>query len=193
MLKADGVLGAVRAATSGLERLTGGLREHFRQAEAHRHAVAYVAGLLGAMERKNGLQLAEYGGYDQPRAIQRVLDRSVWDADAVRHHNCADRLQPLLVQTSITTQIAATVGLAVSNMMVGSTTHRPLPRRALIRRYHRIQSFPVYQPATAGVDPLLLARHVITCEPTKLDPLDRFQHWALRPIRPARMELGEVH
>jgi SRSO17 transposase len=46
--------------------------------------VAYVEGLLGAVERKNGWQLAEYGGYDQPRAIQRVLDRSVWEADAVR-------------------------------------------------------------------------------------------------------------
>src|SRR5436853_3686796 len=84
MVKAGGVLGAVRAATSGLERLTGGLREHFRRGEGHRHAVAYVTGLLGDVERKNGWQLAEYGGYDQPRTIQRVLDRSVWDADAVR-------------------------------------------------------------------------------------------------------------
>jgi SRSO17 transposase len=84
MVKAGGVVDAVRAATSGLERLTGGLREHFQRAAAHRHAVAYVEGLLGEVERKNGWQLAEYGGYDQPRAIQRVLDRSVWDADAVR-------------------------------------------------------------------------------------------------------------
>ena len=74
MVKAGGVLGAVRAATSGLERLTGGLREHFRRGEAHRHAVAYVAGLLGDVERKNGWQLAEYGGYDQPHTIQRVLE-----------------------------------------------------------------------------------------------------------------------
>lgn len=84
MVKDGGVAGAVRAATSGLERLTSGLREHFRRAAAHRHAVAYVEGLLGEVDRKNGWQLAEYGGYDQPRSIQRVLDRSVWDADAVR-------------------------------------------------------------------------------------------------------------
>jgi SRSO17 transposase len=28
--------------------------------------------------------LAEYGGYQHPRTLQRVLDRSAWDADAVR-------------------------------------------------------------------------------------------------------------
>src|SRR4051794_14651149 len=78
------VVGAVRAAASGLEVLTSGLREHFRRAAAHRHAVAYVDGLLGNVERKNGWQVAEYGGYEHPRTMQRVLDRSVWDADAVR-------------------------------------------------------------------------------------------------------------
>jgi SRSO17 transposase len=60
------------------------LREHFQRSAAHRHAVAYVEGLLGEVERKNGWQLAEYGGYEHPRTIQRVLDRSVWNADAVR-------------------------------------------------------------------------------------------------------------
>src|SRR5215210_5979115 len=74
MVKEGGVLGAVRAATSGLGTLTSGLREHFQRAAAHRHAVAYVEGLLGEVERKNGWQLAEYGGYEQPRPIQRVRD-----------------------------------------------------------------------------------------------------------------------
>jgi len=59
-------------------------RPHFRRGNAHRHACAYLHGLLGSAERKNGWQLAEETGYRQPRAIQRVLDRSVWDADAVR-------------------------------------------------------------------------------------------------------------
>jgi len=84
MVKEGDVLGAVRAAASGLEVLTSGVREHFRRAAAHRHAVAYVEGLLGTVERKNGWQVAEYGGYEHPRTIQRVLDRSAWDADGVR-------------------------------------------------------------------------------------------------------------
>src|SRR4051794_34531180 len=84
MVQPFDVPGEVEAAARGLEGLTDGLREHFQRAAAHRHAVAYVDGLLGQVERKNGWQLAEHGGYAHPRTIQRVLDRSVWDADAVR-------------------------------------------------------------------------------------------------------------
>lgn len=59
------------------------LRPRFRRPGAHRHACAYLRGLLSGVERKNGWQLAEQAGYQQPRSIQRVLDRSVWDAAAV--------------------------------------------------------------------------------------------------------------
>src|SRR5215217_2270435 len=74
----------VRRAGRGLEALTARLRPHFRRGAAHRHAGEYVRGLLGPVERKNGWQLAEQVGHRHPRAIQRVLDRSAWDADAVR-------------------------------------------------------------------------------------------------------------
>ena len=84
MVKIGGVPGEVTAAANAMATLVGSLREHFRRGAAYRHAVAYVEGLLGEVERKNGWQLAEYGGYQHPRTIQRVLDRSVWDADAVR-------------------------------------------------------------------------------------------------------------
>src|SRR5215213_8117397 len=67
-----------------LEALTARLRPHFRRGAAHRHAGEYVRGLLGPVERKNGWQLAEHVGHRHPRTIQRVLDRSAWDADAVR-------------------------------------------------------------------------------------------------------------
>src|SRR5215210_1534366 len=60
------------------------LRPQFRRGAGHRHAGEYVRGLLGAVERKNGWQLAEHVGHRHPRTIQRVLDRSAWDADAVR-------------------------------------------------------------------------------------------------------------
>ena len=72
------------AAEAGIQRVGTGLRVRFRRGTAHRHAMAYVRGLLSDVERKNGWQLAEQGGYAHPRTIQRVLDRSVWDADAVR-------------------------------------------------------------------------------------------------------------
>ena len=54
----------------------------------------YLRGLLGGAERKNGWQLAEAAGYREPRAMQRVLDRSAWDAEAVR-----DALRAYVVET----------------------------------------------------------------------------------------------
>src|SRR3954462_2417176 len=84
MVKRRDVPGVVTAAANGLASLASGLREHFRRAAARRHAVAYVEALLGDVERKNGWQLAEDGGYQHPRTTQRVLDRSVWDVDAVQ-------------------------------------------------------------------------------------------------------------
>ena len=45
---------------------------------------AYLAGLLAPVDRKNGWQLAEQAGYQTPYAVQHLLGRAVWDADAVR-------------------------------------------------------------------------------------------------------------
>jgi SRSO17 transposase len=67
-----------------VEALTARLRPHFRRGAGHRHAGEYVRGLLGPVERKNGWQLAEQVGHRHPRTIQRVLDRSAWDAGGVR-------------------------------------------------------------------------------------------------------------
>lgn len=75
---------AVAATESTVAVVAERLRPSFRREAAHRHACAYLRGLLGGAERKNGWQLAEELGYRHPRSIQRVLDRSAWDADAAR-------------------------------------------------------------------------------------------------------------
>src|SRR5436309_12072173 len=72
------------AAANEIARLASGLRERCRRGAAHRDAVAYLEGRLGDVERQNGWQVAEHGGYHHPRTLQRVLDRSVGEADAVR-------------------------------------------------------------------------------------------------------------
>lgn len=83
----------VTAATgAAVEAVGQRLRPHFRRGAAHGHACAYLRGLLSGAERKNGWQLAEELGYSQPRAIQRVLDRSAWDIDMVR-----DELQAYII------------------------------------------------------------------------------------------------
>lgn len=70
----------VAAAALAVAPVTERLRSRVRRGAAHRPAGASLRGLLGGAERTNGWQLAEELGYPQPRAIQRVLDRSVWDA-----------------------------------------------------------------------------------------------------------------
>jgi SRSO17 transposase len=84
MAGTDAAVLQAQAADGEIESVVARLRPRFRRRAAHQHAAAYLRGLLGEVERKNGWQLAEYAGYRHPRTIQRVLDRSAWDAEAVR-------------------------------------------------------------------------------------------------------------
>ena len=52
--------------------------------EVREQAKNYLQGLLGPVERKNGWQLAEHLGHSNPYRVQHLLDRAVWDAEAVR-------------------------------------------------------------------------------------------------------------
>lgn len=68
------VLGGVLGAFAG----------RFRRVEPRRTAAAYVTGLLTDIESKTCWQLAERAGHARPDAMQRLLYRAMWDADAVR-------------------------------------------------------------------------------------------------------------
>src|SRR5947208_1217808 len=56
----------------------------FFRREARERSARYVRGLLGPVERKNGWQLAEAAGEQQPDGMQRLLNQARWDAEAVR-------------------------------------------------------------------------------------------------------------
>jgi SRSO17 transposase len=56
----------------------------FARSEMRCRAHAYLRGLLSPLERKNGWQLAEAAGEASPDGMQDFLNRSPWDADAVR-------------------------------------------------------------------------------------------------------------
>ena len=56
----------------------------FGRRDLRRRARGYLRGLLGRVDRKNMWQLAEYLGDETPHGLQRLLDRAVWSADAVR-------------------------------------------------------------------------------------------------------------
>jgi SRSO17 transposase len=67
-----------------LEALHQQLRELFRRPEPRQRSLAYLKGLLGTVERKNGWQLAEWIGEATPDGIQHPLERAQWDADNAR-------------------------------------------------------------------------------------------------------------
>jgi SRSO17 transposase len=60
------------------------IAHRFRRPEVRERVGRYLTGLLARVERKNGWQLAEAIGEQQPRSVQRLLSDAVWDADAVR-------------------------------------------------------------------------------------------------------------
>jgi len=67
-----------------LDALGERLGRRFARSEPRRRAVAYLRGLLGDAQRKNGWQLAESAGDARPYGVQHLLGRADWDADAVR-------------------------------------------------------------------------------------------------------------
>jgi SRSO17 transposase len=77
-------LDTLRSWIQELEGIAQRIAPYFARPEARRGAHEYLCGLLSAVERKNGWQLAEALGKSTPYSVQHLLGRAVWDADAVR-------------------------------------------------------------------------------------------------------------
>jgi SRSO17 transposase len=58
--------------------------ELFRRPEPRVHVRQYLRGLLAPLERKNGWTIAEHAGAAEPKALQRFLNLTRWDAEALR-------------------------------------------------------------------------------------------------------------
>ena len=80
VLEQEGVLEWAARLQALHERIAG----RFGRREPRQRALAYLKGLLGSVERKNGWQLAEYAGDATPDGVQRLLATYRWDADQVR-------------------------------------------------------------------------------------------------------------
>ena len=70
--------------TDDLRALVDQIGHHFARSEARQRVLTYLIGLLSPVARKNSWQLAEHAGDHTPYAMQHLLDRAKWDADAVR-------------------------------------------------------------------------------------------------------------
>ena len=56
----------------------------FYRTDSRAHATRYLRGLLAPLERKNGWTMAEFTGMREPKALQRFLNLTQWDADKMR-------------------------------------------------------------------------------------------------------------
>ncbi len=67
--------------------MTGRVSSLFAHPKSAAHSRQYLEGLLAPIERKNGWTIAEYVGEKEPKAMQRFLNLTVWDADDLRDLN----------------------------------------------------------------------------------------------------------
>ena len=67
----------------------------FRRAEPRRRVKASLHGLVSAVERTHGWQVAEHAGEATPTGRQRLLAGAHWDADTVRDDRRASSVERL--------------------------------------------------------------------------------------------------
>jgi SRSO17 transposase len=70
--------------TGELDRVWRRVWPRFARAEMRLRSRHYLLGLLSPVARKNGWQLAEAMGEATPDGMQALLNRAIWEADAVR-------------------------------------------------------------------------------------------------------------
>src|SRR3712207_5481248 len=83
-MRCDGLVAEVADWAAGLEEVHARIAGRFARAEPRARVLAYLRGLLGQLERKNGWTLAEAAGEVSPDGMQRLLRTADWDAEAVR-------------------------------------------------------------------------------------------------------------
>jgi SRSO17 transposase len=80
----EAALAQVQGWAAELDALVTRIAPRFTRREVRRRVGAFLRGLLGPVERKNGWQLAEQASEPTPDGMQRLLNHARWDADAVR-------------------------------------------------------------------------------------------------------------
>jgi len=104
----------------------------FTRPETRAGVKAYLRGLLSPIERKNGWQLAEEAGLSTPYSMQYLLNRAVWDSDAVREQ----------LQGYVRERIAGPDGMLVIDAHGLSQKGEAVGGRAAAIQWHRRTRFP---------------------------------------------------
>ena len=77
-------LSIISQSAQALAELLVRIGSHFGRAEVRKRVGRYLHGLLAAVERKNGWQMAEELGEANAHGVQRLLEEADWDEEAVR-------------------------------------------------------------------------------------------------------------
>ena len=83
-MRCDGLVAEVADWAAGLEEVHRRIAGAFARSEPRARVLAYLRGLLGQPERKNGWTLAEAAGEVSPDGMQRLLRIADWNADTLR-------------------------------------------------------------------------------------------------------------
>ena len=105
------------------------LSPYFARSEARQAAFNYIQALLSPVERKNGWQIAEQVGNENPYRVQHLLGRAQWDAEKlaqeIRQYAVAGLSEPndifALDETGFLKQGSQSVGVQVQ--YYGTTGH----------------------------------------------------------------------
>src|SRR5918998_5559583 len=92
-MRCDGLVAEVQDWAASLEEVHARIADRFARSEPRARVLAYLRGLLGQLERKNGWTLAEAAGEVSPDGMQRLLRTADWNADAV-----CDQLRAYVVE-----------------------------------------------------------------------------------------------
>src|SRR5213082_3838619 len=96
-------LSIISQSAQALAELLVRIGSHFGRAEVRMRVGRYLHGLLAAVERKNGWQMAEELGEANAHGVQRLLEEADWDEEAVR-----DELRTYVIE-----QLGETGGILV--------------------------------------------------------------------------------
>lgn len=80
--------------SEGIAGLHARFAHRFGRSEPRERALDYLQGLVASLERKNGWRLAKQVGQLRPDGVQRLLNLSDWDENAVR-----DDVRDFVVET----------------------------------------------------------------------------------------------
>jgi SRSO17 transposase len=80
----EAALAQIQGWAAELDALVTRIAPRFTRREVRLRVGAFLRGLLGSVERKNGWQLAEQAGEGTPDGMQRLLNHARWDPDEVR-------------------------------------------------------------------------------------------------------------